>query len=126
MLKECMIPLRTQTCGGNLREHWRARTKRVANERSATAWALKWSVTLPWGFPGRAEAAAARSRPLLVRLTRISPRGRLDTGNLPGSLKAVQDQIAEWLGVDDRYDEIVSYSYAQARGPWGVKVEISE
>jgi hypothetical protein len=117
------IPLRTQTCAGNLREHWRARAKRVESERYATAWSLKAYAT-PHVFP--TNAVAGRFRPLLVRLTRISPRGRLDTGNLPGSLKAVQDQIAEWLGVDDRYDEIVSYSYAQARGPWGVKVEISE
>jgi hypothetical protein len=72
-------------------------------------------------------AATGPGKPLLVRLTRISPRSRLDEeDNLAQSMKAIRDQIAEWLGVNDRYSEVVRYSYAQERGKqWGVRVEIA-
>jgi hypothetical protein len=50
----------------------------------------------------------------------------MDDDNLPGSMKAVRDQIAEWLGVDDRHSNQVRYVYAQKRGPWSVTIEFGE
>lgn len=104
------IPLRTVS-GLNVREHWRARSRRVKAERDATAWLLR--------------PVAKPPLPCVVLLTRIAPSGGLDDDNLPGALKGVRDQIAAWIGVDDRKREIVRYRYAQRRGKWGVAVEFT-
>lgn len=104
------IPIRTVS-GLNVREHWRARSRRVKAERDATAWLLR-PVTKP-------------ALPCVVMLTRIAPSGGLDDDNLPGALKGVRDQIAAWIGVDDRKREIVRYRYAQRRGKWAVAVEFA-
>ena len=103
-----LVPIRTAP-GMNVREHWRARSRRVKAERMAVAWLLKQE--------------RSPLLPCSVLLTRLSPRGRLDDDNLPGSLKAIRDEVAAWLAVDDRHDHIVKYRYAQARGSWGVRVE---
>jgi len=105
-----VIPLRTVS-GLNVREHWRARARRVKAERDATAWLLR-PVTKP-------------PTPCVVTLTRVAPSGGLDDDNLPGALKGVRDQIAEWIGVDDRKREVVRYRYTQRRGPWSVEVQFS-
>jgi hypothetical protein len=102
------IPIRTVS-GLNVREHWRARARRVKSERDTTAWMLR--------------PAEKPALPCVVTLTRIAPSGGLDDDNLPGALKGVRDQIAAWIGVDDRERQIVRYRYAQRRGKWGVGVE---
>ena len=103
------VPIQTSR-GLNAREHHMARARRVKRERQAVAWAL-----------------SVESRPALpceVVLTRIAPSNGLDPGdNLNGALKAVRDQIAEWLGVDDKDESRVRYRYAQERGAWGVRIE---
>jgi hypothetical protein len=33
------------------------------------------------------------------------------------------DEVAAWLGVDDRHSAQVRYRYAQQRGPWSVRIE---
>ncbi len=97
--------------GLNDREHWRVRAKRVKAEREQVAWVLA------------ARNVARPTLPLLVTLTRIAPSSGLDKGdNLNGSLKAVRDQVAAWLGVDDKHDDVVTYAYAQRRGPWAVEI----
>ena len=103
------IPLRTGR-GLNAREHYRVRAKRVKAEREAVALMLGPQVK-PAMFP------------LTVTLTRIAPSNGLDDDNLAGSLKAVRDQIADWLGVNDRDRKTVRYEYEQERGPWGVRIE---
>jgi hypothetical protein len=102
------IPLRTSR-GLNDRECWQARQRRVKKERNAVAWALK--------------TAKKPSIPCSVLLTRIAPSNGLDDDGLAGALKGVRDQVAEWLGVDDRHSLQVRYRYAQRRGPWGVAIE---
>lgn len=98
--------------GLNDREHHMQRSRRVKAERSQVAWVLA------------ARNVDRPEPPLLVTLTRIAPSAGLDKGdNLNGSLKAVRDQVAAWLGVDDKLDHVVEYAYAQERGPWGVKIE---
>jgi hypothetical protein len=104
------IPIKTGN-GLNGREHWRARSRRVKVEREAVALMLG----------GRTKP----NLPCVVQLTRIAPSNGLDDDNLSGSLKAIRDQVAQWLGVDDKRSDVVRYSYAQRRGPWGVEVEFT-
>jgi len=98
-----------RTKGPNAREHFHARAKRVRKEREAAAYML-----------------GPRERPALpcsVLLTRSAPSAGLDDDNLVGSLKGVRDQVAQWLGVNDRDRLRVRYRYAQERGLWGVRIE---
>lgn len=62
--------------------------------------------------------------PCVVLLTRVAPSSGLDDDNLSGSLKAIRDAMAEWLGLDDR-DPRVGWRYAQRRGPWAVEVSFA-
>lgn len=103
-----LLPLRTAP-GQNVREHHMARHRRVKAEREFVAWGLRQE-PIP-------------KLPCTVTLTRIAPSKGLDSDNLCGALKAVRDEVAAWLGVDDAREDIVKYRYAQARGEWGVRVE---
>ncbi len=104
-----LIPIRTR--GSNAREHWQARHRRVKGERLHT---------------GRALLGQSRPEiPCTVILTRLSS-GTLDDDNLTHALKGVRDEIAAWLGIDDRHSDQVRYEYRQrrvARGQYGVEVE---
>ena len=95
--------------GMNAREHWQQRHRRVKGERKTTAWVL--------------ATARRPAVPCSVLLTRVAPSGGLDDDNLAGSLKSVRDEVARWLGVDDKDRMTVRYRYAQARDPWGVRIE---
>ncbi|NBW08307.1 MAG: hypothetical protein EBR82_09790 [Caulobacteraceae bacterium] len=106
-----LVPIRTVP-GLNAREHFRVRAKRVKAEREATAYVLAGKPKPPI--------------PCSVRLTRVSPRGVADDDNLVGAMKAIRDQIAQWLGVDDKHRNQVRYVYAQKRGAWGVEIEWGE
>lgn len=76
----------------------------------------------PWRWKQRAW-----SFPVLVTLTRISPHHQeLDDDNLYASLKAVRDQVAEELGVDDGDKSRIRFEPKQERGPWGVRITIQE
>lgn len=107
-----MIAVDIRTQGPNAREHFHAKAKRVKGEREATAWALSRHQRPPI--------------PCSVLLTRTAPSSGLDDDNLVGSLKGVRDQVAQWLGVDDRHRDRVRYRYAQRRGAWGVCIEFGE
>ena len=105
------IDMRTSR-GQNAREHWRATARRVKAEKQAVAWMLAGKPKPPV--------------PCTVQITRVAPSNGLDDDNLAGALKACRDQIAEWLGVDDKHQERVRYVYAQRRGPWAVEVAFGE
>lgn len=105
------VPLRTVP-GLNAREHFRVKAKRTKAERQMVGWSL-----------------AGKPRPPIpcsVRLTRVSPGSGCDDDNLVGAMKAVRDEIAAWLGVDDKHRNQVRYVYEQKRGPWGVEIEFGE
>jgi hypothetical protein len=81
------------------------------------------------------EAPAMARRPdgqrvanlFIVTLTRISA-GELDFVNLCGALKAVQDEVADWLGLDDR-DRRVRWHFLQQqceRGKWATRIEVED
>ena len=93
----------------NLREHWAAKHRRVKSQRDAVAWILG----------NRARPAL----PVVVMLTRVSAR-TLDDDNLRGAFKAVRDQLATWLGVDDA-DPRVRWDYDQRKGPPSVEVRVT-
>jgi hypothetical protein len=62
-----------------------------------------------------------------VKLVRISA-GELDDDNLRGSLKAVRDEVAEWIGLDDR-DPLIVWKYGQEKakqGTCGVRIEVRD
>lgn len=109
------IPLRTGR-GQNDREQHMVRHRRVKAEREAVQWRLN----------GQKAPAGA----VTVLLVRVSPSAvGLDGDNLQGSMKAVRDQVAAWLGRDDREGSGVSWDYGQrrgARGEWAVEVHVSE
>lgn len=107
-MPDVSIPMRTVS-GMNARENWRARARRVKHEREVTALYL--------------TAQKRPELPVVVTLTRIAPSNGLDPDdNLPSAFKGIRDQIAAWLGVDDRDRATVRYEYEQRRGPWAVEI----
>jgi hypothetical protein len=94
----------------NVREHWRARTRRVKLERSLAALCCR-SLSKPTQWP------------VTVKLTRLGPR-KLDSDNVQGALKATRDGVADWLGVDDGDESKVLWEYGQEKGAYGVRVEV--
>jgi hypothetical protein len=80
----------------NTNMHWRARAGEAAKTRKAVAWQL---ATLGKRRP---------SIPCRVTLTRGAPRA-YDPDNLIHAFKHTVDEIAEWLGIDDRHDDQVEY-----------------
>lgn len=99
------IPIRTVSLT-NKREHWGDRARRSKAEKDAVGWMV------PKCKP-----------PCTVTLTRIGPK-LLDDDNLRGALKAVRDGIAAKLSVDDS-DPTVVWNYAQEKGDYAVRVDIS-
>lgn len=114
------IPIRTVS-ESNRRDHWAARSTRVSSQRKTVALVLQPQISMArhaWRHSGL---------PCVVTLTRIAPR-MLDEGdNLNVSMKAVRDQVAACLGVDDR-DPRVDFFYAQEKSSkpreYAVRVEI--
>lgn len=61
-----------------------------------------------------------------VRMTRLSPR-KLDTGNLWSALKATQDAVAAFLGVNDGPNSPVQWEVNQEVSKvYGVRVEFKQ
>ena len=83
----------------NARGSWHGGATRAARQRSIVALVFR---TLRCAVPCN------------VRIVRIAP-SRLDDDNLARAAKAVRDELASWLGVDDR-DERVSWTVAQTKG----------
>lgn len=107
------VPIKTVSEANRSRhEHWGTTSKRVKSQRHAVA-------LLARGI----DPALVALGPQLVTLARIAPRD-LDDDNLARCLKAVRDEVAARLGVDDR-DPRVSWHYEQRRGrPKEYAVEI--
>ena len=87
------------------------RARRVKKERTTVAWVL-----LNQPRP---------ALPVEVTLVRRAPSNGLDDDNLTQSMKACRDQVAVWLGVDDR-DPRVQWKYDQLRDKlWSVTIEVA-
>lgn len=101
MAIEFTVPIQTSSTL-NLREHWSKKAKRNASQRRAVAYCV----------PREVKALGPL---LIVRLTRKSPR-QLDSDNLAGALKAVRDQVAASLRIDDG-SQLIRWEYAQEANP---------
>lgn len=115
LVAEFVVPVVTVSVL-NSREHWGIRATRTKKHRIAamnSMLANRISRSL-------CEAAGVK---IVVTLTRLSSR-LLDEGdNLPASMKAIRDGIAQWWDIDDR-NPVVKWEYGQGRGTPGVKVRI--
>lgn len=108
------VPVKTVS-EANLREHYMAKYRRKQEQQ------LEMMVVLQNNLIGRKVKL-----PCVVRLTRIGPKA-LDTDNLAGAFKHVQDAIAHKLGVDDGDTEKIRWEYHQFPiriRDYAVKVEI--
>lgn len=83
----------------NQRGRWGAGAKRASKQRDVVAALL--------------SGCARRAIPCEVRIVRVAP-GRLDDDNLARACKAVRDEVAVWLGVDDG-DPRISWVTAQEK-----------
>lgn len=112
VVSSLLVPIRTRTGNiGHGREHWAVRHKRVKVERGAVA--LLW----PSSFQPKL--------PVAVKLVRIRPSGKdLDSDNLAAALKSIRDEVAAQLEIDDGNEQLATWSYAQERGLWAVRIEI--
>lgn len=81
------LPIRIQSVA-NLREHWRVRHRRGHQERLVVAAKLKPLLASPV------------SPPIKVTITRVAPR-LLDTDNAWSGCKAIRDEVARLLQIDD-------------------------
>lgn len=112
---EVLVP-GLHTKNKNARENPWQKASRVKHERAQTRFFL--------------NARALRcplAPPLVVTLSRFSPV-HMDSDNVVGALAAVRDEIAAWLGIDDRHDDLVEYRYRRekcARGVCGVRIQIA-
>lgn len=101
---------------------WRVSAARTAKQRAQVGMMLRTTF---------------RRRPLVrrngadnhfrVELVRISA-GTLDVDNLHGSLKAVVDEVAAWLGIDDRDDRVVFVKLQQRcpRGQQALRITVGD
>lgn len=127
------IPIRTVS-ESNARQHWAQKAKRAKAQRQAVTLCaraaghkecpcgkcVQWLETMAV-TRGGTHFEAPR---MWVTLTRIAPR-ELDTDNLSRSFKAIRDQVAAHLGIDDRSKD-VAWCYAQQKGkPNEYRVDIA-
>jgi hypothetical protein len=102
----------------NDHSHWRARQKRAKEQRSL--------VTLILQAESRADTYFGYPPgpfPFHVHMTRLASR-KLDTDNLAGALKAIRDGVAQYLGVDDGDERLVTWSVGQEQQKgYNVRIE---
>lgn len=101
--------------GLNSREHHLARARRVERERKLTRVFMR----------GVYRPGNKIQLPAVIFIT-SSRRGVIDDDNLAGACKAIRDEIATQLGLDDG-DARLHWRYKQEKGQrWGVRVELFE
>lgn len=96
------LPIRTYS-ESNQRLHWAVKAQRVKEQRGQAKLLTLVAV--------RSTGKPLPAQPWRITLTRIGKR-RLDTGNNPGAMKAVQDGLCDALGIDDG-DEAHDWLYKQ-------------
>lgn len=104
----------------NRREHWAVRQRRFKDHK-VTIWA-QWNRLEHW-LRTAARYAAWDASQFSVTLIRIGGR-TMDSDNLASGFKAIRDQIADCLKIDDG-DMRCEWRYAQEKGPVGVRIEIA-
>ena len=92
------VPIKTIS-EANWRGHWATKARRVKGQRNAVTMYL--------------IGQAKPSLPCVVRLTRSGGR-HLDDDNLRSALKAVRDEVAKWLNINDG-GTLVKWEYAERK-----------
>lgn len=72
--------------------------------------------TVGWMLKGRVPPVP----PMVIHLTRIAPR-MMDKTNYVTALKAVEDAVAAWIGIDDSK---LDFRMHQRKGPTAVQMRI--
>ena len=85
----------------NLRQHWRKRAARFREQKMVVWYFLSEALKKP----------PLDAIPCTVTLTRIGPR-KLDSDNLAGGFKAIRDEVARWMGINDNHPDVV-WAYQQ-------------
>jgi hypothetical protein len=115
-----LLPIRTES-EANSREHWAKKMKRAQEQR----WIVKAGIGgKRWEL---SRMMSLHAGGYIVTLTRIGQR-KLDDDNLARSFKAIRDQIADQMGINDGSDLFV-WRYAQEKGKpkeYAVRIEIEE
>lgn len=99
------IPIETLSTNEQKRMYWRTLAKKVKQERQAVALFLQAQLDKSIG------ASVTH-----VTLDRHGPRD-LDDDNLAGSMKAVRDEVAKFLGVKDDPTSRVKFDCTQGKSP---------
>lgn len=116
MISVVLTPLKTVS-EANKHTHWRDRQKRAKGQHQFACLLTGPPIRAAGIVPGEFKEH------LVITLTRLSPQ-QLDSDNLAGSTKFVQDGVAEALGVDDR-DPRLTWVYKQEKcKEYGVRVDI--
>jgi hypothetical protein len=105
----------------NQREHWAARHRRFKRQRAQLAEALRPFRDALAAFGSEVLHGGGR---LAVQFTRIGPR-KLDDDNLTGAFKALRDELAKWLVLDDGDERVDWRRPHQRRGEDGVIVSVA-
>jgi hypothetical protein len=99
----------------NQRGHWRAGERRGKAQARALGLALAFSGLGGWA--GKVRLLL----PCAVTWTHVGPR--MDDDNLARAFKALRDELARLIGVNDG-DPAVAWRYDQRAGPPGVEVRV--
>lgn len=115
------FPMRTHSTNVLRTRHWRVNSNEAAQQKRI--------VFAEFNQSKSASMPSAKLRipspPLIVTLTRLGIRA-LDSDNLAGSFKAVRDQVAKEIGVDDG-SGLVTWNYKQEKSKtYRVRIEIEE
>lgn len=116
-----VVPMRLPSAA-NLREHWAVKAKREREQRRWTGLRLRTEAQMR---PSAAGAVRSASR-VRCTLTRVGPR-QLDSDNVSRAFKAVRDEVAAWVGVDDGdegCDGFWVWMYEQRKGLYAVEIRL--
>lgn len=101
----------------NLREHWTVRHARTQEQRKAASLQLK-TQGREWLAHAKRILGNERMRVGCI-LTRVAPR-QLDSDNLQSAFKAIRDEVAAQVGIDDGSPRW-TWEYHQRKGPPAVE-----
>lgn len=113
------IPITVRSANVKLRQHWAKQYSIAEQEHSDTFKAAMAGGVRLW--------LRSHVSPFEVTMTRVIPPGgkTMDDDNLSISMKAIRDEVARILGVNDSMASPVEWRYQQSRGSGaGVTVEI--
>lgn len=127
---EFTVPVRTVS-GMNQREHFHARGRRNSVHRKMVALSVL-ALCRGRAWPSKPTMRGRRmletmqlpvELPAVVTMTRIAP-SELDDDNLAASNKAIRDQLADHLGVNDRDTRVRWYSEQRKGKPGEYAVHV--